>query len=78
MKTIKNKPEHSISLQNLVLEFFKKQRKYRFQLGPLNLWLFIWDIIFIVGGNGSENFSAEIDMGLYQPSSGNIMVDAKK
>ena len=72
------KPEHSISLQNLVLEFSKNKGNIDFQLGPLNLWFKRGDIIFIVGGNGSGKTSLlKLIAGLYQPSSGNIMVDAK-
>ena len=73
------RPEHSISLQNLVLEFSKNRENINFQLGPLNLWFKRGDIIFIVGGNGSGKTSLlKLISGLYQPSSGNIMVDTKK
>ncbi len=51
----------------------------RFAVGPLNLTLKRGELVFLIGGNGSgKSTLAMLLTGLYQPISGQILVDASR
>lgn len=68
----------SLSMTNVEYQYPNSGGELGFTLGPINFHIKKGDLIFIVGGNGSgKSTFAHLLSGLYKPSSGNIMLDAK-
>lgn len=65
-----------LTLKNLQFEYRDKDDQQLFSVGPINLTVKKGEILYIVGGNGSgKSTLLKMLTGLYQPISGEIMID---
>ncbi len=68
----------SIELKNICFIHENSESENAFELGPLNLRIDKGEVIFIIGGNGSgKSTFINILTELYQPSSGELVLDEK-
>ncbi|GGX08671.1 cyclic peptide export ABC transporter [Aquimarina muelleri] len=69
----------SLKISNIEFTYKQKDGEPPFSIGPINLELNKGEIIFIVGGNGSGKTTfSRLLTGLYEPHSGEIMVNDNK
>ncbi|MGE6470988.1 multidrug ABC transporter permease/ATP-binding protein [Serratia proteamaculans] len=66
----------TLELRDVVFHYGATEQKIGFAVGPLNLTLRRGELVFLIGGNGSgKSTLAMLLTGLYQPVSGQIMLD---
>lgn len=69
----------SIVARDLKFRYNSTDEKHNFEVGPINLQVGRGEIVFIVGGNGSGKTTfAKLITGLYEPSSGSVMINNTK
>ncbi|MEX2601026.1 MAG: cyclic peptide export ABC transporter [Balneolaceae bacterium] len=69
----------SIVFDDIVFNYYDRNKEKAFTVGPLNLTIRRGETIFIVGGNGSgKSTLLKLMTGLYRPESGTIRVDDVK
>lgn len=67
---------HTLELRDLTFSYAGKEEGEGFGVGPLNLTLTRGELVFLIGGNGSgKSTMAMLLTGLYQPRSGQILLD---
>ncbi len=67
-----------ITLNGVVYEYYRPNKKVDFSIGPVNLSIRKREILFIAGGNGSgKSTLLKILTGLYTPSVGGFQIDNK-
>ncbi|HEJ9097406.1 TPA: multidrug ABC transporter permease/ATP-binding protein [Serratia odorifera] len=72
------KPWHTLELRDVVFHYGSNEQRQGFAVGPLNLTLQRGELVFLIGGNGSgKSTLAMLLTGLYQPVSGQILLDGK-
>ncbi len=72
-----NQETFSEQTQNFTLVTFRYQDN-AFSVGPINLTIHRGELLFLIGGNGSgKSTLAMLLTGLYQPQSGEILLDGK-
>ncbi len=65
-----------IELRNVMFHYIHKSSEAVFQVGPVDFTLRSGDLVFITGGNGSgKSTLLKVLAGLYQPDSGEILLD---
>ena len=65
-----------IELRNVMFHYLHKASEAVFQVGPVDFTLRSGDLVFITGGNGSgKSTLLKVLAGLYQPDSGEILLD---
>jgi cyclic peptide transporter len=65
-----------IELRNVMFHYVHKSSEAVFQVGPVDFTLRSGDLVFITGGNGSgKSTLLKVLAGLYQPDSGEILLD---
>lgn len=66
----------TLELRDLVFSYEGKEESTGFGVGPLNLTITRGELVFLIGGNGSgKSTMAMLLTGLYQPRSGQILLD---
>src|SRR5471030_615474 len=66
----------TLELRDLTFHYGDKQAETGFGVGPLNLTIKRGELVFLIGGNGSgKSTMAMLLTGLYQPLSGQILLD---
>lgn len=71
-----NSSFQQLEFRNVTYEYFDREKKKTFMLGPLNVTLRRGEKIFITGGNGSGKTTfVKLLTGLYRPSSGEILLN---
>ncbi|WP_413534774.1 multidrug ABC transporter permease/ATP-binding protein [Rahnella inusitata] len=66
----------TLELRDLVFSYEGKEESAGFSVGPLNLTITRGELVFLIGGNGSgKSTMAMLLTGLYQPRSGQILLD---
>jgi len=66
----------TLELRDLVFSYEGKEESAGFGVGPLNLTITRGELVFLIGGNGSgKSTMAMLLTGLYQPRSGQILLD---
>lgn len=66
----------TLELRDLVFSYEGKEDHAGFGVGPLNLTITRGELVFLIGGNGSgKSTMAMLLTGLYQPRSGQILLD---
>src|SRR5471030_452953 len=66
----------TLELRDLVFRYEGKEESAGFGVGPLNLTITRGELVFLIGGNGSgKSTMAMLLTGLYQPRSGQILLD---
>lgn len=66
----------SVELKDICFNYTNNEAEDVFGIGPINLKINRGEVIFIIGGNGSgKSTFINILTGLYQPSSGNIILN---
>ncbi|MFI8417437.1 multidrug ABC transporter permease/ATP-binding protein [Serratia sp. NPDC078593] len=69
-------PWQTLELRDIVFHYGASEQQQGFAVGPLNLMLRRGELIFVIGGNGSgKSTLAMLLTGLYQPVSGQILLD---
>jgi putative ATP-binding cassette transporter len=65
-----------IELRHVMFHYIHKSTEAVFQVGPVDFTLRSGDLVFITGGNGSgKSTLLKVLAGLYQPDSGEILLD---
>jgi len=65
-----------IELRHVMFHYIHKSTEAVFQVGPVDFTLRAGDLVFITGGNGSgKSTLLKVLAGLYQPDSGEILLD---
>ena len=65
-----------IEMRKVVFSYIDKSSEAVFRVGPLDFTLLPGDLVFITGGNGSgKSTFLKLLAGLYEPDSGEIMLD---
>ncbi len=68
----------SLRLVGVTHSFYRERESSHFTLGPIDLELGAGEIVFVIGGNGSGKTTlAKILVGLYQPESGEVLVNGQ-
>jgi multidrug/microcin transport system ATP-binding/permease protein len=66
----------TLELRDLMFSYEGKEEGAGFGVGPLNLTITRGELVFLIGGNGSgKSTMAMLLTGLYQPRSGQILLD---
>ncbi|CAI1506233.1 multidrug ABC transporter permease/ATP-binding protein [Serratia proteamaculans] len=66
----------TLELRDVVFHYGAMEQKTGFAVGPINLTLRRGELVFLIGGNGSgKSTLAMLLTGLYQPVSGQILLD---
>lgn len=66
----------TLELRDLTFSYGEKEQDAGFGVGPLNLTIKRGELVFLIGGNGSgKSTMAMLLTGLYQPRSGQILLD---
>ncbi|WP_134706224.1 multidrug ABC transporter permease/ATP-binding protein [Rahnella sp. CJA17(1/100)] len=66
----------TLELRDLTFSYAGKEEDAGFGVGPLNLTITRGELVFLIGGNGSgKSTMAMLLTGLYQPRSGQILLD---
>ncbi|MBO1504735.1 multidrug ABC transporter permease/ATP-binding protein [Serratia proteamaculans] len=66
----------TLELRDVIFHYGATEQKTGFAVGPLNLTLHRGELVFLIGGNGSgKSTLAMLLTGLYQPVSGQILLD---
>lgn len=69
-------PWQTLELRNVSFHYAAGEQAQGFAVGPLNLTLTRGELVFLIGGNGSgKSTLAKLLTGLYQPVSGQIIID---
>ena len=69
---------HSVALKDVRHTYYREKEDATFTMGPLNFTLHAGETVFLVGGNGSGKTTlAKLLTGLYQPESGDILLDGE-
>jgi putative ATP-binding cassette transporter len=65
-----------VEVRNVVFSYVDKSSEAIFRVGPIDFTLRSGDLVFITGGNGSgKSTFLKLLAGLYQPDSGEILLD---
>ncbi|WP_148253600.1 multidrug ABC transporter permease/ATP-binding protein [Aidingimonas lacisalsi] len=68
----------TIEFRGVTFQYAAGEAAQGFQIGPIDLTLQRGDLVFLIGGNGSgKSTFARLLTGLYQPHSGEILVDGR-
>lgn len=66
----------TLELRDVIFHYGATEQKAGFAVGPINLTLRRGELVFLIGGNGSgKSTLAMLLTGLYQPVSGQILLD---
>lgn len=66
----------TLELRDVIFSYEGKEESAGFGVGPLNLTIARGELVFLIGGNGSgKSTMAMLLTGLYQPRSGQILLD---
>ncbi|MDC6117735.1 multidrug ABC transporter permease/ATP-binding protein [Serratia rubidaea] len=69
-------PWQTLELRDVSFHYAAGEQAQGFAVGPLNLTLTRGELVFLIGGNGSgKSTLAKLLTGLYQPVSGQILID---
>lgn len=69
-------PWQTLELRDILFHYGANEQQQGFAVGPLNLRLHRGELVFLIGGNGSgKSTFAMLLTGLYQPVSGQILLD---
>lgn len=69
----------SIKVQDVCFNYNKEEENVTYGVGPINFVANEGELIFIIGGNGSGKTTfLKLLTGLYEPTSGNILVNGAK
>ncbi|MEB6541144.1 multidrug ABC transporter permease/ATP-binding protein [Serratia plymuthica] len=73
---VEAKTWETLELRDIVFHYGATEQKTGFAVGPLSLTLRRGELVFLIGGNGSgKSTLAMLLTGLYQPVSGQILLD---
>lgn len=73
---VSSKAWQTLELRDVMFHYGAAEQKAGFAVGPINLTLRRGELVFLIGGNGSgKSTLAMLLTGLYQPVSGQIMLD---
>ncbi|CAI1103843.1 multidrug ABC transporter permease/ATP-binding protein [Serratia entomophila] len=70
------RPWQTLELRDVIFRYGATEQHPGFSVGPVNLTLRRGELVFLIGGNGSgKSTLAMLLTGLYQPASGQILLD---